>query len=591
MARIRIPAAGKEYKKSLIIYASVAVFVVSFLVYLPTLFNSFIWDDYQALGASSKALGGYDIYHGSGVYFRPFIRLLHQVDAIFWAQNPMGYHLTNILINSFAGVLVFGLSFMLLGNIPGALVSAALFILHPSHADSVAWVSGRTDIAAAIFFFLSLMSYLIFRRDKSHAGLALSCLFLLFSLFCKEVAVAIPLVAFSFDLLIRGEKGKALFYPQIFLVLTIGLYALLRGGLNVGEQAVQSSSPAANAAAVTPVFQSVFHNMQEILYSYGFYINKLFLPYNITLFPDTHLAINLFFAALFIALLTVAFVRRLKLPLFALLFFVFTLAPTFFTLIMSKIPVTVAVRYLYIPVFGLCLVAGYTFKKIPVKTAVPLIVVLSLFYAGSLHLRNMLWKDEVTLFTYDVKKNPDSAMAHMQYALSFCRVQQNDLAGIEIDYITDNLGKLKYRKEQEKDLRLMLISTKGTIKYSEGDMEGAQYYFKKTLDIDPKIRGVNFLLAEIMLRKYREKNDQSFLLEAHRLYEKELVLAPDQIDINYALGRSSLLLGQKEKAIAYFSRAAELDPENPLAVLAVKEIYKIRFFGGGGTKKGVQGLN
>ncbi len=561
-----------DSKRQIFIICAV-LFVLSFLVYLPTLKHSFVWDDHEAVSTSLSGIEGYSMYKGRGDFFRPFIALLYGLESVFWQGNPVGYHLTNILLNSFAGVLAFGVSLAILGNVPGALVAALLFILHPAHADSVAWVSGRTDIIAAIFFFLSFLSYLTFRRDRRYAGLALSCLFMLFCFFSKEVAVALPLIVFSYDRLIRGEKGKDLFYPQIFFALTIVVYALFRGGLNVGMRGAESSAAVSDAVEASRTF---FQKIVETLYSFGFYFKKLLAPFEITLFPDVHLVVNLFFGLLFIILLVAALTRRLKLLSFVLLLLVFALAPTFLTMLLKSIPVTVAVRYLYLPVFGLSLIAGYVFTRLPLKAAIPAVAIVALIYAAGLHSRNMLWENDVTVFEYDAKKNQDSAMAHLQYVLSLVWMKQNDKAEKEIDYMMQNIDKLKYRKELHKQIMCQLAIQKGRLKFNEGDLDGAEVSLNQALNFLPNARGVNFLLGQIMTKRYLKSNNRSFLVEARRLYENEWRGDPGQLDPNYALGFTNMLLGQTDKAEGYFARVVALAPESKLAGMAAQMMNEMR---------------
>jgi len=573
----------EAHKKRVFFYASAAVFAASFLIYSPTLLHTFAWDDTTVVGSIYKELGGYNIYRGGEAYFRPFMPILNKIDSILWHSNTHGYHLTNLLLNSFVCTLVFGLAFMLLGSMPAALTTAALFILHPAHADSVAWVSGRTDIVASLFFLLSLMTYIMFRQSGKYTGLALSSVFLLFSLLCKEIAVVLPITVFSYDRLIREEKGKDLIFPQIPLFLTIGIYALLRGGFSLGVHAARSATPAAPgtayivpsaaASAASPLIDS----LKEIIYGFGFYVNKLLLPYDLTVFPDTRLAINLFFAALFFVVLAAAVVRRHRITVFALLFFMVLLAPTFFTMLMALIPATVAVRYLYLPVFGLCLAAGYAYTKIPRKAALAIVTALSLFYAAGLHPRNMEWKNSVTLFKHEVEKNPESAMAHMQNALVSISAKQYDMAEKEIDYLEANFEKLKCRKEIKGTFFTKIISTKGEIRLVKGDPEGAKFYFEKAGNLNPNIPGLNFILGEMAFGEYLKTADPSSIVKAQNYYEKEDAVMPNQAKINYALGRTNLLLGKKDKAIKYFSRVAEIDPDSSLAAPAVREVYKLRF--------------
>jgi len=80
------------------------------------------------------------------------------------------FHFANILLHA----CVCGLVVLLLGRIlrdrPSAVFGGLLFAAHPVHVEAVAFVSGRTDLWAAVFVFLVAMCWELGRSGGSEGA-------------------------------------------------------------------------------------------------------------------------------------------------------------------------------------------------------------------------------------------------------------------------------------------------------------------------------------------------------------------------------------------------------------------------------------
>ncbi|RPI36380.1 MAG: hypothetical protein EHM54_05855, partial [Nitrospiraceae bacterium] len=193
-------------------YLAGVVSVAAFVVYLGALQNEFLqWDDnlyivenhrIRSLNAAFFSWAFFDFYAGN---WHPLTWISHALDYAIWGLNPLGHHLTNIILHSLNTFVVVVLVLRLLearnhtpspppsplkgeGHIlspplrggdkregepygrtatfldaRGIMIAAAttglLFGLHPLHVESVAWVSERKDLLCALFFLLSIMMY------------------------------------------------------------------------------------------------------------------------------------------------------------------------------------------------------------------------------------------------------------------------------------------------------------------------------------------------------------------------------------------------------------------------------------------------
>jgi protein O-mannosyl-transferase len=69
-----------------------------------------------------------------------------------------------------------------------------LFLVLPCHAESVTWISGRTDVIATFFMLISLCMYLYFYLYSKKLFLYISVLSFILALLSKESAIPLPVI-------------------------------------------------------------------------------------------------------------------------------------------------------------------------------------------------------------------------------------------------------------------------------------------------------------------------------------------------------------------------------------------------------------
>ena len=208
-------------------WAALAVALLVVLLYLPALGNGFVnWDDDLYVynnpqvrsTAPSSLLRAFTHIHAASGNWHPLTMISHAADYAIWGLRPLGHHLTSILLHGFNAALVVLLALRLLQARPGGralsrramlaagLMAGLLFGLHPLHVESVAWVSERKDLLAALFYLLGVLSYL---RYAGHAATAITpwtdrrylitllCFFL--ALLSKPMALSFPFVLLIID--------------------------------------------------------------------------------------------------------------------------------------------------------------------------------------------------------------------------------------------------------------------------------------------------------------------------------------------------------------------------------------------------------
>ena len=138
--------------------------------YFPALQGGFVWDDvifseepviHSPAGLRSIWLAPADIKN-EGHYW-PLVYTSFWLEHKIWGLNPVGYHAVNILLHLVNCLLLWRLLDRL--AIPGAIVVAAVFAVHPMHVESVAWIIERKDVLSALFYLTAVLVWI--RFDES----------------------------------------------------------------------------------------------------------------------------------------------------------------------------------------------------------------------------------------------------------------------------------------------------------------------------------------------------------------------------------------------------------------------------------------
>jgi hypothetical protein len=232
----------------------VPLVALAVLSLLPALFAPFVADDYYHVVAATQLgealtrswvlpihLGGawWTPHDLSVEYFRPLIVLSFAVDRLFYGWHAIGYHLTNLGLHALATLLAWSIARRILGEGFAAWSAAALFAVHPCHVQAVGWISGRTDLLAALFYMAALLAYFQSReRPGSRVQFALlSVALFIAALMAKEMAITFPAVVFAHGLLRPdGEPPAKRALVPVLTTVAAALYLVLRatmlGGLH-----------------------------------------------------------------------------------------------------------------------------------------------------------------------------------------------------------------------------------------------------------------------------------------------------------------------------------------------------------------------
>src|ERR1700751_1964022 len=164
---------GPNRGQIIAIYLSLVV--ISLAVFGQTIRYNFVNFDDDLYVYNSKAIKAGLTIKGIAAAFttpharnwHPLTTISHMLDCQLYGLNAGGHHATNVLLHTFAVLLLFRALQQMTNSIWKSSVVAALFAVHPLHVESVAWVSERKDVLSAVFFFLMLNAYSRYARAPS----------------------------------------------------------------------------------------------------------------------------------------------------------------------------------------------------------------------------------------------------------------------------------------------------------------------------------------------------------------------------------------------------------------------------------------
>ncbi len=188
----------------------------SVLLFVPALEGPWLLDDLWLIQTNDKIhsfsqagrwftegfwdMGSLDPAEVSLNYYRPFTQVTYALDWAVGGGSTIPFHFSNLLFAAVANTLVLVTLLRWFSGKPVlAFLGTALFCFHPAKAESIAWISGRTDLLALSGCLLALLGFSLRRasrlgNDRRRLGVALEVLGTGLAYFSKELAVVLPLL-------------------------------------------------------------------------------------------------------------------------------------------------------------------------------------------------------------------------------------------------------------------------------------------------------------------------------------------------------------------------------------------------------------
>ncbi len=131
--------------------------------------------------------------------WHPLTWLSHMLDVELFGLNAGAHHAVNVLFHGANSVLVFLVFLRMTGATWRSAFVAALFTVHPTHVESVAWVAERKDLLSTLLGLLAMLVYVGWTR-RSGVGRYLGVVALFAaSLLSKPMWVTLPFLLLLLD--------------------------------------------------------------------------------------------------------------------------------------------------------------------------------------------------------------------------------------------------------------------------------------------------------------------------------------------------------------------------------------------------------
>ncbi|MEO7438216.1 MAG: tetratricopeptide repeat protein, partial [Candidatus Binatia bacterium] len=462
-----------------------------------------------------------------------------------------------------------------LGSATAALASALLFAVHPLHVEAVTYVAGRSDPLAALCMLVAVLGFL--RGDARGRVLSVAAYFC--ALLAREAAFVLPLLLVVLDRVPPGRPRRSMrsLGHSLPYAAALGLYLVLRS-LVLTPTPVAVTEPVPLGFRLLTMADVIVRYLGLVVAPVGLHMERVVPPVTSLVEPRA-LAGLAVVAMIVIGLVRARPTRAWPLALGGAWFFV-ALLP-----VANLVPLAtfMAEHWLYVPLMGLCLAAGWSVDAIPppawrrAMTVVLAVVVAG--YGGITMRQSERWRDGRTLYEYLVPLAPESARVRVNLAqvyqeagelerarelyLEVVRLRPNDVATAEA---LNNLGNierasgaaaaalahveralvLKPRHVAARNGRALALQDLGRVDEAEAELQAA-------LALDPDAATTRSNLGNLYFRR-RD------LARAREQYLAAVRLDPEHADAHNNLGSVYFRLGDRVRAEAEYRMALRLNP-------------------------------
>ena len=545
---------------------------VGIIIYSNTLHSSFHFDDTGFIVenvrirdlANLKAI--WDDWASRFITFLTFAINYH-----FNGLDVFGYHLGNLIIHIGSSIAVFWLTLLILST-PAtkddaiakhapqvALFTALIFLCHPVQTESVTYIFQRASSLAGFFYILSICLYLKSRLLKEEGKrwallYILSFASALLAMFTKENTLTLPLIILLCEFFFF-EKRRYVYAGAFLLLLPIVpiLFVLSKSGISKDVESL-----------MTTTYPEFYYFLTQIRIMMT-YIRLSFIPINQNLeydYPLTKSLLDLPFLASLLVLVIILIAafklfKRYRIISFSIFWFFITILPESSLIHVKKD--FIFEHWLYLPLAGYSLfLASTTYQllgKKSFKSMTALLLVIVMAYSALAYARNLLWKDEFTLWTDTVRKSPQKPRPYLILGEAYDAMGEHDQAisnyNKAIRLVPDNAYPYNFR---------------GIAYAAKGDYDRAILDYDRAIGFDPKFAGAYNNRGV----SYAAKGDYDRAISD---YDKAIQLNPVYAETYDNRGALYLHKGNYDQAISDFTKAIQINRNDLEAYQARASIY------------------
>jgi len=509
-------------------------------------------------------------------FYRPVQLIWNWLNCRLFGYNPVGWHLSSVLLHLVAVWLVYRIAEHLAGEFKTALVAALLFGLLPCHAEVLGWVAAA-DISLVATFELAAFLAFIERRNSDRSVSWPVLLLYAGALLSHESAIMFPALVALYLLTLESPSREATLMARLRLVMVylVPLLAETMVYLIVHELVIGSITrppsgdhlTIAQALMTAPGALAVYLQVLVVPWAAG-PAHRLLAPASLVA-PGLLIPAAIVIAAVGVFALAIRNSSRRNFYLFCAGWMAITFAPAM-NLPAFRSDMLIQDRYLYVASVGWCLMlatalAGLAVRGLARQLIWAAVGVWLMAYGAALWNAQHLWHDDATLFRRGVEEFPEAALWHAQMGVVLAR--RHDLPGAVHEFETwRSLTRDVRTYEGSEQLRNLGLAYAQLGRNREAETELAQ-----SLQFYPDAPATPYI---ILAGIYEGEGN---LEGAERTLRTKLVLDPDDYRTLYQLGRLHARMGRVPEAVAEISAAVKLVPHPPAeAYTALAELYDIQ---------------
>jgi tetratricopeptide (TPR) repeat protein len=603
--------------------------VVVFLAYANTFHVPFQWDEYDFIQENplikdlgyflspghAKGMEQYGAFKGRYIGYLTFA-----LNYAWGGLDVMGYHIFNLVIHTMNAFLVYFLvlltfrtrfledCFMKERASGIALLSSLLFAVHPVQTEAVTYIFQRLASLAALFYLVSLVTYIKARLAMERGRGFLSFSALPWYLLClvsavlamktKENAFTLPMVLVLYEFFFFSGPPLKRLVRLVPILLTLLIIPLTLAGVSkpVGE-VIGDIVPATRGFQDISRGDYLLTELRVIVT----YMRLLMFPVNQNIdydytvfrsFSDTSVLLSflmlmmVFFIALVLYFRSRTGIREERMVAFGILWFFITLSVE-----SSIVPIPMLINEyrIYLPSVGAfvaCITGAFIIIAKLRNEGTRKILVASLFlvpfiFAIMTHSRNAVWGTQVSLWEDAVKKSPVKARPHINLGKAYEATDRLEDAVREYSTAISldpsrasghyNLGvvygELGRTADAVRELQRTIVlepdhyqahNNLGVNYTKLGRLEDALREYTIALNIKPDHGSSLFNMGKIF-------HQQGRIDKAIQRYRLAIEADPEFAEVHNNLGIAFSQIGRTEEAVQEILLAIKLDPELPMA--------------------------
>ncbi len=565
------------------VVGGLAIAAMVLTAYAPLVRAGFIWDDesYITDNTTLRSLDGlWRIWFEVGAVpqYYPLVHTTFWVEYHLWELAPLGFHVVNVVLHLSSALLLWRMLLVL--QVPGAWLAAAIFAVHPVEVESVAWVTERKNVLSLMLALTSMLCYLRFAPpEEVVAGTkpaarrwrwyALATLFFVAALLSKTVVASLPAVLLVIYWWRRGRVTRWDVLPLVpFLVfaVSLGLLTVWLEKYHVGAIGREWD--------FTPIQRLLIAGR-----AVWFYAGKLAWPHPLIFsYPRWDIESGLWWQYLFpaaaVGLIGALWLARGQIgrgPLAAVLIFAGVLVPAlgFFNVYPFRFSF-VADHFQYHASLALLVLAaaGATLATARLSRAGR---ITANFAAGALCValvmltahQALIYQDLETLYRDTIAKNPGGWLAYSNLGVYLGQCGQIDEA---LDLCRKAVQLQPDDENTQYNLGLILLKVPERDGYKPGQLDAAMQHFEKAIEQNPRSTRGHTGMGLALFNANRHA-------EAIAHFAKTLEVRPAETKALNGMGGALAAMGKWAEAQGYFEKSMRLEPDSPEAYLGRADLF------------------